>query len=72
MKPYISSDDKTLTHLLGYLDKDEWADAIVHYPELDREIIKMLLKNQNAYSRNTKLEDAVALRVKQLKDVTTR
>jgi len=40
----------TITHLLGYLTKKQWMDAIKNY-NVDKKKIKELLKDQeNAYS----------------------
>ena len=41
----ITIDNKTLTHLLGYLEKTAWVDALKH-DDLDADLIKQLIKQQ--------------------------
>lgn len=42
----IDIDNKTLTHLLGYLKEKEWRNAL-EQEETDKEIIKELMKIQD-------------------------
>jgi len=58
----IELDNETVTHLLGYLDPDKWADALKGDFGLDNDLIKRLIKIQEevyAYSLSEDVKDAL-------------
>lgn len=62
-------DDRTVTHLLGFLSPEQWADALVHASDnsLDTVIIRELIRLQEeTYNHN--LVNLVEVIVDYIKD----